>query len=60
MLRVFFKSDKSSALTTNFLDIKMNSWSVSSQLLTIICENGNIRYYPLINVESFMEVNNES
>ena len=56
IIRIFFKSDKSSSASMSFLDINAQSWSASSIFLTIVQSNGNIRYYPLTNIESFMEL----
>ena len=60
MLRIFFKSDKSSNASMSFLDVPMQSWSASGILLTIVQPNGIVRYYPLANVESFTEVSSDS
>lgn len=56
MLRVFFKSDKSSNTTMNFLDIECQSWSTTNSLLVLVKQNGTIQYLPLVNIESFMEM----
>lgn len=60
MLRIIFKSDKSSNATMNFLDVPYASWSTSSTLLTVVKPDGALRYYPLLNIESFMEVEGEA
>lgn len=58
-LRIIFKSDKSSSATMNFLDVDCESWSTTNLLLAVV-QSGSVRYYPLLNIESFMEVLNES
>jgi hypothetical protein len=40
----------------SFLDVNAQSWSASNIFLTIVQQNGSIRYYPLTNIESFMEL----
>jgi hypothetical protein len=55
-VRIFFKSDKNSNASMSFLDVEAQSWSASPIFLTIVQNNGTVRYYPLINIESFMEV----
>lgn len=60
IVRIFFKSEKSDTTTMSFLDVKAASWSASPIFLTIVTESGKLRYYPLQNIESFMEVENET
>ena len=60
MLRLIFLSDKSGEMTMNYLDIEYQSWSTSGTLLHVIMHDGSVRFYPLMNLESFMEVPNES
>lgn len=60
MLRIYFLSDKSGKFTMNYLDIDCDSWSTSGTLLHVIMHDGSVRFYPLLNIESFMEVSNES
>lgn len=60
MLRIIFHSDKNSKMTMNYLDLDCVSWSTSGTLLHVIMHDGSVRFYPLMNVESFMEVPNES
>jgi hypothetical protein len=60
ILRIFFKSDKNSSATMSYLDVQAKSWSATPILLTVQTADDTIRYYPLMNVESFMEVQSES
>lgn len=60
ILRIFFKSDKSASATMSFLDVRAVSWSASPILLTIVTASGTLRYYPLANIESFMELEEEN
>lgn len=59
MLRIIFKSDKSSSATMNFLDVPCASWSTGASTLVVVKPDGSVRYYPLLNIESFMEVQSE-
>lgn len=59
MLRIIFHSDKSGKFTMNYLDLDCESWSTSSSLLHVIMRDGSVRFYPLMNLESFMEVPSE-
>lgn len=56
ILRIFFKTDKSSDTSVNYLDVSSIDWSASSILLTVRTSNGTVRHYPLCNIESFLEV----
>ena len=55
MLRVFFMNVGSTNETMSYKDYTCSSWSVAGTLLTIHTETG-IRYVPMCNVESFLEV----
>ena len=60
MIRIFFKSDKSSNVSISYMDVQCESWNASPTLLTVYKEDGSIRHFPLMNIECFLEMSDES
>jgi len=52
-LQILFKTAKSAeGLSANYICISCLSWSVNDMLLCVLTADG-MRYYPLVNIESF-------